>query len=136
MRDKLLQVIKEEEEALSILLSLLEKQYTLIMKKDVFSLETLVEDIKEENRKVAQSEVSRRKVLGNASIKETVEKLNDVELDNAYRSVKKKVQELVTQKETNEFLLRQQMSLNNQLLNILNPRREMKTYNSYGNLSR
>ena len=40
------------------------------------------------------------------------------------------------QKETNELLIRQQMSFNNQVLNIINPRREMKTYNSYGNLSR
>ena len=40
------------------------------------------------------------------------------------------------QKDTNELLIRQQMGFNAQILNIINPRREIKTYNSYGNLSK
>jgi len=34
------------------------------------------------------------------------------------------------------MLLKQQIVFNNKMLEIINPRREMKTYNSYGNLSR
>ena len=91
MSNELTIVIKNEGEALKKLLSLLEKQYKHVMKK---------------------------------------------ELDNSYREINRIILAVKQQKETNELLIRQQMSFNNQILNIINPRREMKTYNSYGNLSR
>lgn len=136
MSNKLTIVIKNEEEALKRLLSLLEKQYKHVMKKEVFELEALVEEIKLVNKEVAQAEVERRKLVGKRSMREIVNTSNDEELDNSYREINRIILAVKQQKETNEFLIRQQMSFNNQILNIINPRREMKTYNSYGNLSR
>ncbi len=205
MSNELTIVIKNEGEALKKLLSLLEKQYKHVMKKEVFELEALVDEIKLVNKEVAQAEVERRKLVGKRSMREIVNTSNDEELDNSYREInriilavkqqketnellirqqmsfdeiklvnkevaqaeverrklvgKRSMREIVNtsndeeldnsyreinriilavkqQKETNELLIRQQMSFNNQILNIINPRREMKTYNSYGNLSR
>lgn len=136
MSNKLTIVIKNEGEALKRLLSLLEKQYKHVMKKEVFELEALVEEIKLVNKEVAQAEVERRKLVGKRSMREIVNTSNDEELDNSYREINRIILAVKQQKETNELLIRQQMSFNNQILNIINPRREMKTYNSYGNLSR
>ncbi len=88
------------------------------------------------NKEVAQAEVERRKLVGKRSMREIVNASNDEELDNSYREINRIILAVKQQKETNELLIRQQMSFNNQILNIINPRREMKTYNSYGNLSR
>ena len=136
MSNELTIVIKNEGEALKKLLSLLEKQYKHVMKKEVFELEALVDEIKLVNTEVAQAEVERRKLVGQRSMREIVNTSNDEELDNSYREINRIILAVKQQKETNELLIRQQMSFNNQVLNIINPRREMKTYNSYGNLSR
>ena len=136
MSNELTIVIKNEGEALKKLLSLLEKQYKHVMKKEVFELEALVDEIKLVNKEVAQAEVERRKLVGKRSMREIVNTSNDEELDNWYREINRIILAVKQQKETNELLIRQQMSFNNQILNIINPRREMKTYNSYGNLSR
>lgn len=136
MINELTIVIKNEGEALKKLLSLLEKQYKHVMKKEVFELEALVDEIKLVNKEVAQAEVERRKLVGQRSMREIVNTSNDEELDNSYREINRIILAVKQQKETNELLIRQQMSFNNQILNIINPRREMKTYNSYGNLSR
>ena len=136
MSNELTIVIKNEGEALKKLLSLLEKQYKHVMKKEVFELEALVDEIKLVNKEVAQAEVERRKLVGKRSMREIVNTSNDEELDNWYRESNRIILAVKQQKETNELLIRQQMSFNNQILNIINPRREMKTYNSYGNLSR
>ena len=136
MSNELTIVIKNEGEALKKLLSLLEKQYKHVMKKEVFELEALVDEIKLVNKEVAQAEVERRKLVGKRSMREIVNASNDEELDNSYREINRIILAVKQQKETNELLIRQQMSFNNQILNIINPRREMKTYNSYGSLSR
>ena len=136
MSNELTIVIKNEGEALKKLLSLLEKQYKHVMKKEVFEPEALVDEIKLVNKEVAQAEVERRKLVGQRSMREIVNTSNDEELDNSYREINRIILAVKQQKETNELLIRQQMSFNNQVLNIINPRREMKTYNSYGNLSR
>lgn len=136
MINELTIVIKNEGEALKKLLSLLEKQYKHVMKKEVFELEALVDEIKLVNKEVAQVEVERRKLVGQRSMREIVNTSNDEELDNSYREINRIILAAKQQKETNELLIRQQMSFNNQILNIINPRREIKTYNSYGNLSR
>ena len=136
MSNELTIVIKNEGEALKKLLSLLEKQYKHVMKKEVFELEALVDEIKLVNKEVAQAEVERRKLVGKRSMREIVNTSNDEELDNSYREINRIILAVKQKKETNELLIRQQMSFNNQILNIITPRREMKTYNSYGNLSR
>lgn len=127
-------VIKGEREALENLLKLLDEQYEYIMKKKVIELEGLVDRIKSANKDIALAEVNRRKLVGNERMKDLVNQYADEELDLEYRNIKKLLEAIKLQKETNELLIRQQMSFNNQMLNIINPKRENKTYNSYGNL--
>lgn len=127
-------VIKGEREALENLLKLLDEQYEYIMKKKVIELEGLVDKIKNANKDIALAEVNRRKLVGNERMKDLVNQYADEKLDLDYRNIKKLLEAIKLQKETNELLIRQQMSFNNQMLNIINPKRENKTYNSYGNL--
>lgn len=125
-----------EKESLQNLLSLLEEQYMLIMKKQLFELEDIVGKIKLCNKDIAEHEVSRRKIVGQKSMKDIVENSNNPHLNSEYKDIKKLIEVVRMQKDTNELLIRQQMGFNAQILNIINPRREIKTYNSYGNLSK
>lgn len=129
-------VLKEERKELENLLDLLDKQYKYIMKKEVFELEALVDKIKNANKNVALKEVERRKLVGTKSMVEIVNQSGDEELDNEYREIKKLLESIKLQKEMNELLIKQRISYNNQMLNIINPKRENKTYNSYGNLKK
>lgn len=129
-------ILKEERKELENLLDLLDKQYKYIMKKEVLQLEALVDKIKHANKNVALKEVERRKVVGTKSMIEIVNKSKDVELESEYREIKKLLEGIKLQKETNELLIKQRISYNNQILSIINPKRENKTYNSYGNLKK
>lgn len=133
---ELIQIMKEEYTALKHLLSLLEKQYEYIMKKDAFSLEEIVEDIKESNKMIAQKEVERRKLVGVNSMNSLIFESKNKELEDEFRNIKKIIRKVQYQKETNDMLIKQEISFNTQILNIINPRREIKTYTSMGNLSR
>lgn len=126
-------IIKEKEE-LNNLLGLLEKQHAMVLAKDVFGLEALVDEIKAANKGVASMEMERRKIAGTKSMSLLVKESGDEEADREFREVKKLLEAIKLQKETNELLIRQRMSYNNQILSIINPSREVKTYNSYGNL--
>ena len=126
-------IIKEKEE-LNNLLGLLEKQHAMVLAKDVFGLEALVDEIKAANKGVASMEMERRKIAGTKSMSLLVKESGDEETDREFREVKKLLEAIKLQKETNELLIRQRMSYNNQILSTINPSREVKTYNSYGNL--
>lgn len=136
MINKLTEIIENEENALRELLGLFEVQYKMIMEKDVFGLEGLVDKLNECNKKIAGEEVKRRQLIGKQSIKDILNTANDEKLYKSYDEIQKTLKDLTFQKETNEMLLKQQIMFNNQMLNIMNPNREMKTYNSYGNLRR
>lgn len=136
MMNELKNVIRNEDESLNKLLSLLEEQYKYIMGKEVFKLDAMVEKIKLCNKEVAEYEVFRRRITNSKSMSDIVMESKDEELENLYRNIKKTVELVKMQKDTNELLLKQQIGFNTQMLNIINPRRENRTYNSYGNLSR
>lgn len=133
---RLNEILIKEELKLKELLELLDKQYQLILKKDVFALESLVEEMRNKNKEVAEVEVERRKLLGNNSIKEYILKSNNKDLDKSYRSINKLLNEMILQKDTNDLLIKQQLSFTNKLLNIMNPKKEASVYNSYGNIRR
>ena len=136
MINNLKNVLMDEETELNELLVLLDKQYKLIINKDVFGMESIVEEIKLKNRTVAEIEVNRRRVLGKHSIKEIIEDSKDNDLDNIYRRIQKLLNEMILQKDTNELLIKQQLSFTNKLLNLINPKRDVPTYNSYGTIKR
>lgn len=136
MLDKLKYILTKEKEALQRLLSLLDEQYTCVMKKDVFAMDKIVTNIQLANKEVAQLEVQRRNIVSDKSMKEIVFSSGDEELENIYRAIVKLLEEVVLQKDTNELLIKQQLSLTNQILGYINPNRDTKTYNSYGKMKR
>lgn len=133
---ELTEVLNKERAALDKLLLLLDEQYRSIMNKDIFNLEALVDRINQANKEIAQIEINRRKIVGKGKMREVVAKLNNRELEKEYFEIRKTINAVSKQKDTNDLLIRQRLSYTNQLLNIINPRRDYKTYNSYGNLSR
>lgn len=134
MISSLIEVLNKEQNALLELLSLLDKQHKGIIEKNVFALEEIVNEIRITNKIVAESEVERRKIIGNKSMKDIVLNSDNKELDTLYRNIKKILHIIEVQKETNDLLIKQGLSYTNRLLTIINPRREVKTYNSYGKL--
>lgn len=130
------EILNNELEALNELLNLLEKQFKHLMQKELFELESIVEEIKLSNKKIAEWEVERRKIVKTNNMSEYVKSLEEDEIDSLYRKIKKIISSVKTQKDTNELLIKQSLSFNHQILNIINPKREIKTYNSYGALRR
>jgi flagellar biosynthesis/type III secretory pathway chaperone len=135
-KDLLNSVILKEHSALKNLLLLLEKQHELILKNDIFALEAIVEEIQNCNKEVAQIEVERRSLVKGNSMTALVESFNDEEIDNSFRSVKMLLSELQLQKDTNEMLIKQGLSFSTKILNIINPNKNVKTYNAYGKLGK
>ncbi len=74
--------------------------------------------------------------MGNNSITEVVNNSDNEDLKKYYNDIKTTLNSVLSRKETNDMLLKQQLIFTNKMLEIVNPRREIKTYNSYGNLSR
>lgn len=114
----------------------LEIQCKMIMEKDVFGLESIVDKIGDESKVIAQLEVERRKIIKDQSLVQLVNSSSNNELKKSYDELMKVLQDAVEKKNTSELLLKQQLMFTNKMLNIINPNKEAKTYNSYGNLSR
>lgn len=136
MINELIKLMKDQEKDLTELFGLLETQYKMIMSKDVFGLEGLVDKINECGKRIAQEEVKRRRLTEDIGIKDIVVKTNDNELNQIYEKIQNTLNKVVFQKDTNELFLKKQIIFNNKMINLMNPNREIKMYNSYGNLSR
>ncbi len=136
MINELIKLIQSQEEELQRLLELLETQYKMIMSKDVFGLEGLVDKINESGKKIAKQEIERRNLTDEKNIKDIIYNSNNDKLKELYGKIQTTLKNTIMKKETNEMLLKQQIVFNNKMLEIINPRREIKTYNSYGSLSR
>lgn len=134
MLNELIGLIKEQDNRLKELIELLQMQYEFIVNKNLFGLEDLVDKINECSKRVAEVELRRRNLMGNSSLTHFVLEQNNEELKKAYENIKKTLDEVKVKKETNDILLKQRLSFNSRMLAILNPSREIKTYNSYGNL--
>lgn len=134
MLNELIGLIKEQDNRLKELMELLQMQYEFIVNKNLFGLEDLVDQINDCSKRVAEVELRRRNLMGNNSLTQFVSEQNNEELKKAYESIKKTLDEVKAKKETNDILLKQRLSFNSRMLAILNPSREIKTYNSYGNL--
>lgn len=136
MLAKLKNIMEKEKQAVHRQLELLDKQNNLIMKNEAIKLEMVVEEIKLENKEIAQLEVEKRQVLAGHNLKELVFSSDDKELEDIFREMRKLVDLLRLQNETNSTLIRQQLSYTNKMLQILSPKKEAHTYNSYGNVRR
>ena len=88
MIDELIKLMTDQEKDLKLLLDLLEIQNEMILKKDLFGLEGLVDKLNECSKRIAKQEVQRRKLLGKSSISETVEKSNNNDLKQSYKNIR------------------------------------------------
>jgi flagellar biosynthesis/type III secretory pathway chaperone len=129
-------IILKEREALAKLLKLLEEQHSRLIKNDIFGLEEIVGVIQSCNKEIAEAEVERRKLVEGKSMRELINSSKDEVLDNSYRNIQKLLNEVMVQKDTNEMLIKQGLGFSTRMLNILNPDRNTKTYNSYGKMGR
>lgn len=136
MIEKLIVLMRKQEKHLNQLYELLDIQKDFIINKDVFGLEGIVDKINECSKKIAREEVARRNLLNNGSLKEVVFNSNNDELKIIYIKISDTVRDVVNKKDTNELLLKQQLIFTNKMLNIMNPDKEIKTYNSYGSLKK
>ena len=122
------------------LLQLLEEQHSYIVKNDVFNMEAMVEKIQLCNQQIANSELKRREItkglLEGKTFGFLIEELKDEELENSLRNIRKLLEEVRLQKDTNELLIKQGLSFTNRMLIMLNPDRQAKTYNGYGKIGR
>lgn len=134
MEKELIKVMENQKVQLEKLLILLQVQKDMIMKKDTFGLEGLVDKLSDCSKKIAQEEVARRKVLGEYSLVDIVSKCNNNQLKHLYEELKEILNKVIFQKETNSLLLKQELVFTNKMLNVINPDREIKTYNSFGGL--
>lgn len=137
MKNALNNIIELEINAIKKLLKELELQHEYIVKKDVFRMEECVLRIQEANKEVALLEMDRRKLIDKASMSEIINEINDEELNNNFRKIKKLLEETGLQKDSNELLIKQGLSFTNRMLNIINPKgNTSNTYNSYGKVKR
>lgn len=134
--ERLNDIIIRETEALKKLLSLLEKQYDLLIKNDIFGLEGITQELQLSNKEVAEIEVERRKEAAGTSMSNVVQSFKDECLERNFRNIKKLLSDIQLQKDTNDMLIKQGLSFSTRMLNILNPDRNVKTYNSYGKMKR
>lgn len=132
--NELTSIVLSEKEALDKILEHLDEQYKMIMNKDVFGLEAMVDKLKNCNKVIASKELERRRFIGENSMKDIVNNSDNDNLKSAYKDINKLLVSIKNQKDTNELLVKQQIGFNAQMLNLINPRRDIKTYNSYGKL--
>lgn len=133
-------LMNSQIDQIKVLLELLEEQHRYIVKNDVFNMESMVEKIQVSNQQVANFELKRREItkglLEDKTFGQLIENLMDDELDNRLRNLRKLLEEVKLQKDTNELLIKQGLSFTNKMLIMLNPDRQAKTYNGYGKIQR
>lgn len=129
-------IILMELEAVKELLGILEKQHECLLKSDPVTLESYVSKVEDVSKKLAGMEVKRRQITKGRPMGEIVDEIGDSNLERHYREMKKMLEEVRVQKDSNELLIKQGLSFTNRMLNILNPSRAPKIYNSYGKVLR
>jgi len=134
------EIIRNEIIALDELLKHMEEQHVYIVKNDIFNMESIVEKIKLCNKTVAALELKRRTITKDftevKSLSQFLEELNNEELSINFKKIKSLLEELRIQKDTNEILIKQGLGFVNNMLILLNPDRQAKTYNGYGKIGR
>lgn len=133
---KVIELVDQQNEMLKQLLELLKKQNKLIINKDLYGLEDILDEIEKCSKDIAELELNRRQIIGEENFDEFVKNNENEELQKVYNDIKITINSAKIQKESNELLLKQKLSFNTKMLEIMNPRREIRTYNSYGSLKK
>ena len=132
MKEELNIILINELQAMEGLLKALEKQHSCLIESDAVTLENCVKEIDTYNRKIAEWEVKRREITQGGAMREVIYEAKDDTLEDNYRKLRRIIEETKLQKDTNELLIKQGLGFANRILNILNPSRSPKTYNSFG----
>lgn len=128
-------VIFEEKNLLKKLLELLDNQYEYILDQDVMKVDKVARDLDEISKKIAKSEIERRKIMGNeAKVGEIINKTEDELLIKAYDEIQVILRDIQIQKEANEELIKNKIFFTKKMINMLNPNRPNQTYNAYGQM--
>ena len=136
MKEELNSIIVKESEALQELITLLEAQVKFALEERIMDLETIVPKIEACNKKIAELEMARRGLTKGEPMSKIVNDEKDIELEENYSKIKLLVEAAIVQKEFNIELIKQGLHFTNKILNILNPDRGIKTYNSFGKIKK
>ncbi len=136
MKKELNEIVINETEAVQKLLEAIEKQYSCLVESDAIVLESCIEEIEECNRSIAAWEMKRREITKGRAMSEIVDEIGDNALEDNYRKIRRLLEEVRLQKDTNELLIKQGLGYTNRLLSILNPSRAPKTYGANGKMYR
>lgn len=138
MKESLKRIMIQEKHALENMLVLLEEQHNAIAKDSLEEMNKYVSLIDESSKQVARAEVERRRITGEVEFKKLIYSFGERELEELYRDIRKTLEGLTTQKETNDLMLKQKLSFTNSMLLALKPKNTRRTgvYNSYGKVKR
>lgn len=95
-------------------------------------MEDCVKRITDCNIAIARYEMDRRKVTNGESMSKIVREANDVDIEDSYNTIKKVLDELRFQKDTNEMLIKQGLIFSTKMLELFSPNKKALTYNAYG----
>lgn len=124
------QIMNSEYEVLKDLYQLLIDQNGYLIKREVFSLDSIVKSIEEKSREVAKWEIERRKITKGESMKEFIGKLESENLEKTYNNIVELLNKIQFQKDTNEMLIKQWLIFTNQMLLAIKPNKVAGTYNA------
>ena len=136
MKEQLNNIILQESRALEELIALLEEQSKYVLSNNVMEMEAIAPKIEGCNKRIAELEMSRRGLTNGVAMSKVVSDLKDEELEKNYRKIKFLIENAVVQKDFNLGQITQGLTFTNRMLNILNPDRAVKTYNSYGKIKK
>ena len=136
MNAELKLVVFEEKNILNELLELLNQQYKAILDKELVVLEKLTTKIEDMGKKLATIEIKRRNIVGDNNFKDIIENSDDEHIKEAYVEIKRLLNTLQLQKDSNNTLIKQQLFFTNKMIKVIKPSKSVGTYNSYGNVIR
>lgn len=136
MNSELKLVIFEQKKELQDLLDLLDKQYDLILKKDVVGLDKIKSEIEVSAKNIASIEIKRRKIISEEEFKLFLENTDDQHIIDVHKQIKSILNSLQIQKNTNDTLIKQRLFFVNKMINVIKPSKGIGTYNSYGKIGR
>ena len=136
MDSELKVTIFEEREILHVLLELLDKQYELVLSKNVMELENVSNELSDISRKLAAIELKRRDLIKEIDFIDSLEKSQDMSVKSAFESIKSTIKNIQLQKYTNDILIKQQLFFTNKMINVIKSPDNIGTYNALGKIGR
>ena len=126
-------VLKEEINIVNNLLDLLEEQHSYLVNQEVFNLDSIISKIEVVGKALAKEETKRRTLLNDKTMSSLLLEFGeDTELEELYNGLLTLLENVKTQKDSNDLIIKQTLSYTNSMLNMLKPRKENNTYNGNG----